>query len=100
MPQREESANLRSLSTEVDRGRFDFMQTEVAVSTTFIEMVHTEWKSGDREAAARLREKAEIAYATIQRFFPELRNTEHRDQISEQLVGLRSRLDEIAEMMR
>ena len=86
---------LSELHVETERNRIDFLQTDLALCSTFADLVMTELRMGDQEAAQRVLAKAEERYATIAHLLGKIENTLHRNAIQEQLNDLRTRLDNL-----
>ena len=85
--------NLRDVQADMQRTRFAFLSTDLEVCATFSKMVETELAAEKLDAAQRILEKAEVAYATIRRLYPKLENADERKEIEEKLNQLRARLD-------
>jgi len=85
--------NRSELHARTEQNRVDFLQTDLALCFTFIDVAETELAMGDREAARRALDKAQDGYATIDRFAPEVENPEHHNDIERKLRELRSALD-------
>jgi hypothetical protein len=83
------------LRAATDKSRVEFLQTDLGLCITFADLAITELGIGDREAAQRVLQKAEIAYATIARIVQEVENADQKDEIVQRLVKLRARLDSI-----
>jgi hypothetical protein len=83
------------LRAATDKSRVEFLQTDLGLCITFADLAITELGIGDREAAQRVLQKAEIAYATIARIVQEVENADQKDEIVQNLVELRARLNSI-----
>jgi nitrogenase subunit NifH len=77
----------------MQRTRYAFLTTDLEVCATFSKMVETELVAEKLDAAQRILEKAEVAYATIRRLYPKLENADERKEIEEKLNQIRWRLD-------
>jgi hypothetical protein len=91
-----DSPDLSKLHARTEQNRIDFLQTDLALCFTFIDLAKTELAGGDREAAMQALANAENGYATIARFAPEVNNPEQRNDIEQKLGELRSALDALA----
>jgi len=83
---------VKEFKTAVDKGRYEFLQAELAITGTFVDLGGTEIDCGDREAAVRLAEKAEIGCRTLERFLPDLQDDGQRADFEEKLGELRVRV--------
>ena len=81
------------MQAQTQRARYDFLIADLEVCATFATLVETEVAAGKLDAAQRVLESAEAAYATIRRLFPKLENADERKEIEEKLKQLRARLD-------
>ena len=88
-----ELTNLSDLQAAANRNRLDFLQTELGLCFTFVDLAKTERRIGDRDAASRLLDKAETGYATIARFLLDVENPDQKSELAQKLAELRSRLD-------
>ena len=89
-------ANLRDaaeLHAATQKNLVDFLQTDLALCSTFVGLVKTELDLGAEEAAERVYNKAEQGHATIERFLPRVEDITQRQEIGHKLIDLRSRLD-------
>lgn len=86
---------LSDLHAETQRNRSDFLQTEVALCFTFVELATTELQMSDLAAAKGVLAKAEEAYATIDRFLPRVDGGPEKEAIERKLVELRAKLDSL-----
>jgi hypothetical protein len=88
-----ELTNLSDLQAAANRNRIDFLQTDLELCFTFVDLANTERQIGERDAASRLLEKAETGYANIARFLPDVENRDQKSEIEQKLAQLRVRLD-------
>jgi hypothetical protein len=86
---------LSDLAAATEQNLTDFLHTDLALCFTFADLVTTELSMGERDAAQRVRAKAEQGYATISRFLPGVHNPQQRDDIERKLNNLRSTLDSL-----
>ncbi len=82
-----------ALQAATQQSRYDFLQNDLALCLTFLDLMKTERELGDMKAAQRLFGLAEQGYATITRFLPGVQNPEQRNEIEQKLTDLRARLD-------
>ena len=75
------------------KNHVEFLQAEIAICSTFIDMAGSEIETGDREAAVRLAEKSAGACQTIERFLVRLEDAERHAEIAPKLAELQSRLE-------
>ena len=93
-PQRAEA-----LKTAFTQNHVEFLETEIAICSTFIDMARSRIEAGDREAAVRLAEKSDIARRAIERFLGKLEDDEKRAEIKGKLTDLRVQLDGLQERL-
>jgi hypothetical protein len=87
--------NVSELHAQTEQNLFDFLQADSALCATFADLVLTELRMDDREAAQRVLAKSEEGYATIARLLPNLKDSEHRNDIEQKLKDLRTKLDNV-----
>jgi hypothetical protein len=85
--------DLEKLSAQTDRARLEFLEWDLRLCGTFADVAKTEREFGDRPAAHRALEKAEIGYSTLLRLSAYLRNIDRKLEIEQRLAELRTRLD-------
>jgi hypothetical protein len=83
----------RQAATEQDR--YDFLRTDLALCSTFVDLVETELDYEHVEIAERVFSEAERGYATVQRLLAYVRNPEQYREIEQGLGELRTRLDRL-----
>jgi hypothetical protein len=89
----DEVRTVASLHAETDRNRYEFLDTDLELCFTFVNVVQTELALDDWDAAKRALNKAEQGYATIEQFLPHVRNNDLRIEIERRLDALRSALN-------
>ena len=77
----------------------DFLQSDLALCSTLAELANAKHKTGDREAAARLLEKAEKGYASIEQFLSHIVSAQARNEIQQKLKDLRATLDSVKQLL-
>ncbi len=88
------------LHAKTQRDRIDFLQTDLALCFTFMDLADTELGSmKDRDAALRVMGKAEEGHATISHLLLNVDDGPQKDTIQEQLAQLRARLDSFHQQM-
>lgn len=95
-------ANVRRISElrdATERIRLNFLQTDLALCFTFADLLKTEIRIGDRDAAQRILVSAEKGHAAISRFLPYVLDVERRNEIARQLKHLRSTLDDARQQL-
>ena len=85
-----EWAELRAATSQ---SRIDFLRTDLGLCFTFADLAKTEREIGDRAAAHRVLEKAEIGYGTILRMSADVDNADQKHEIVQKLTELRAKLD-------
>ncbi len=85
--------DLEKLYAQTDQDRLKFLEWDLALCTTFANIAETERQFGDRPAAHRALEKAEIGYSSLLRLSAFLRNVDRKLEIEQRLVELRAKLD-------
>ena len=83
------------LHTKGEGNRVDFLQTDLALCFTFVDLSQTELRFGDQEGARQALAKAETGYATVARFLSEVQDRERRDEIGRKWNELRTVLDSV-----
>ena len=76
-----------------EQTRYEFLTTDLGVCFTLAKVVEERIRLNDREVAKQALVKAERGYETVRRFLPDVRNSEHRDEIETKLKQLRTSLD-------
>jgi hypothetical protein len=79
-----ELTSMSDLQAATNQSRVDFLQTDLALCFTFADLAKTEYQSGDRDAARRILEKAEIGYATIAGFLGDVENPDQKSEIAKE----------------
>jgi hypothetical protein len=85
--------SISDLQATTNQSRVDFLQTDLVLLLHIRRSRKTEDQSGDRDAARRILEKAEIGYATIAGFLRDVENPDQKSEIAQKLAELRTRLD-------
>jgi len=83
----------------------DFMNVELKLCFTFANVAETNCKIGHTESAKSALEKAELGYATLQRFLADPKHSRHLTEkdirhITAELRRLRERLDALQSGVR
>lgn len=86
---------LSEMHAETEKNLIDFLQTEIALSTTFADLVSTELSLEEWQAAQSALANSEEGYATIARFITKLKDVCNRLSIEQQLNDLRTKLDSL-----
>jgi len=84
---------LRKLAANIETTRLEFLQADLALCFTFIDLLKLELEIGNRNAAQRLIVEAEKGHADITRFVAHLADFQHRNEIEGKLNALRAALD-------
>jgi hypothetical protein len=87
--------SLAELHTQAQRKRIEFLKTNLGLCFTFADLLDTELQMEDRDAAQRLREKAEHGHDTIAHLLLGVDEGSEKVQIQQRLNELRARLDGI-----
>jgi hypothetical protein len=85
--------NLSDLYAATEGSRIGFLRTDLELCFTFVDLAQTEREIGDRAAARRVLQKAEIGYATMVRMVAKVGHADQKNQIEQKLIELRTRLD-------
>lgn len=85
--------NLSDLHAESQRNLLDFLRTDLELSFTFADLAERELQMNDREAAARVKGKAEQGFNTIARLLVNADDGGKKDAVQQRLSELRARLD-------
>jgi hypothetical protein len=88
------SPDLSELRNRTNQDRLDFLKTDLALCSTFADLVSTELELGDLEAARSVWMKADSGYYAIGRFVVQVRDLAERAAIETKLDRLRIRLDD------
>jgi hypothetical protein len=91
---------IRILRGETEERRYEFLQADLAMCTTFVDVATTEWKLGDRNASGQALERAEKGYSTIQELQSGLQREEYRMLIADKMGTLRDKLDHVRELLK
>jgi len=83
------------LKSTTEQCRCDFLRVNLELCNTYIELAQTHLNVGDRQAAHRIFERAEIGHATIGRFLADVQNVKRRREIERQLTTLVRRLQSL-----
>ena len=81
------------LHAATEESRIDFLRMDLELCFTFADLAKTERKIGDRAAAERVLQKAEVGYATMTRMVADVENADQKYKIEQRLIALRTRLD-------
>jgi hypothetical protein len=87
--------DLSELRIRGEEERFQFLQTDLDLCLTFVEVAKTELLMNDREGVQSALDKAETGYATIERLLGRLEKVEHQTEIERKLNHLRTVLDAV-----
>ena len=79
---------MESLIFRSEEARLDFLQIDLALSKTFVDVANTVVQFGEFDAAHQVLAKAEQAYETVQRLFINLYDLKHQASIRDQLDKL------------
>jgi hypothetical protein len=82
-----------SLIFRNESARLDFLQIDLALSKTFVDVANTEMAFGEFDAAHQVLAKAEQGYETVQRLFINLYDPKHQASIRDQLDKLGVAID-------
>jgi len=83
-----------------ERTRYEFLTTDLGVCFTLAKLVEERIRLNDREAAKQALVKAERGYETVRRFLPDVRNSEHRNEIETKLNQLRTSLEALKSQLK
>ena len=86
---------LSEMHAETEQNLIDFLQADLALCTTFADLVLTELSLEDWQAAQNALAKSEEGYATVARLLTKLKDGGHRLSIEQQLNDLRTKLDSL-----
>ena len=78
---------------ESQRNLLAFLQIDLELCFTFADLVNTELRIGDREAALRVNAKAQLAYDTIAHLSLRVDDDAAKNEVHQRLTELRARLD-------
>ena len=84
---------MASLISRNEEVRLDFLQIDLALSKTFVDVANTEVEIGEFDAAHRVLAKAEQGYETIQRLLLFLNDLGRQEYIRDQLDKLGVAID-------
>ena len=87
---------LGPLIDRANEAQFEFLQSDLELCLTFVDIADTERYIGDPKGVQQAREKAENGYATIARLMLNLENPEQQKEIQTGLDSLRVALDQLA----
>jgi hypothetical protein len=90
-----DDSEFAQLQDEAEENRYRFLQTDLELCNTFLDLAQTELKIEDRDAAQRLIDKAEQGVATVQSFIEKIHDTERRAEIAQKLTALGARIESI-----
>lgn len=88
-------AERRSRTAAIDRDRYDFLRTDLALCFTFIELVRTELRFGHLDIAERVFRKVELAYETIAHHLAYVKDPEQYEKIAQGLSEVREALNSL-----
>ena len=88
------------MQAETEQNLIGFLHADLALCTTFADLVLTELMLEDWQAAQRALAKSEEGYATATRFFTKIKDGGHRLSIEQQLKDLRTKLDSLHPHLR
>src|SRR3954452_13071307 len=89
------SPSLSEMHAETEQNLFDFVQADLALCTTFADLVLTELSLEDWQAAQSALAKSEEGYATVARLLTKLKHGRHRLAIQQELSDVRTKLDSL-----
>ena len=94
-----------ALKVESERNRIAFLQTELSVCSTLIELATTEYQTGHQEAAERSFQHAEVGHATLIRFLSDPLHLRHLTpkeltEFTDGAYDIRKRLDAVKRRFR
>ena len=78
----------------------EFLQTDLVICSTFVEIAKQEISSGERDFAERIIDRAEEVYAGVGKHFAGVENGCHRRGIEQKLIVIRERLDALKIQMK
>ena len=79
----------------------EFLQTDLVICSTFVEIAKQEISSGERDFAERIIDRAEEVYAaSVGKHFAGVENGCHRRGIEQKLIVIRERLDALKIQMK
>jgi hypothetical protein len=84
---------LSDLAAATDLARLEFLRADLGLCFTFANLAETERGLEETAAAERILEKAELGYASIERFSADIKDEAKRREIEQKLGELRKRLD-------
>ncbi len=83
------------MHAETEQNLLNLLQADLALCTTFADLVLTELMLEDGQAAKSASAKSEEGYATVARFLAKVKDDRHRLSIEQQLTDLRTKLDSL-----
>jgi hypothetical protein len=86
------------LDNQTETVQLDFLQSDLALCATFVDLARIEVEAGQTDAARRVLAQAEKGPAAIRRFLPRIANVESRADIERRLDELRENLDRLNAM--
>jgi hypothetical protein len=78
---------------QIDRTRAEFVEREIDLSYTFLDLASTERELGDNAHAQAVLCKARLGYETAARFLGDVRDLAARDRLQVELERLLKALD-------
>ena len=84
--------DLSELRAKSQKNRIDFLETDLALCFTFLDVVTTELQMGEPQAAMRAHAKAEDGYRTITRFLQDVDDGPQKQALEQKLGELRAKL--------
>ena len=88
------------MHAKTEKDLIDFLQSVLALCTTFADLVLTELSLEDWQSAQSALAKSEEGYATIARFLTKIKDGRHRLSIEQRLNDLRTKLDSLHPQFR
>ncbi|HYL72633.1 MAG TPA: hypothetical protein VEU96_00425 [Bryobacteraceae bacterium] len=77
----------------MDRTRAEFIEREIDLAFTFLDLASTEKGLGDEIHAQAILRKARLGYETAARFLSDVKDTEAKDRLQTELERLLQALD-------
>jgi len=86
---------LSEMQADTEQNLVDLLRADLALCTTFADLVLTELMLEDWQAAQSALARSEEGYATVTRLLTKVKDGRHRLSIEQQLNNLRTKLDSL-----
>lgn len=90
-----QSKNIERVRQEADPVGEKFIEADLEIAMTFLQIAQTEFGTGNHERAAEVLAKAERAYEAIARFLPKIAHSERKRDLQRKCRKMRETMKEI-----